>query len=175
MIMVICRCWARELSMIQDRKSLMLRWRSFSGGCSDMVIRCFAQNGGQYNHYGWMLLGSPVIIQDARLEISDAPLTLISRIGQRSRRVPFYIVSRPITSLWINGTVQPFDCRKDQTKIVDTPSRLTLEELSFWLNVIPSLLKANIQFLGNIVCIEQHRGLSVSEPALFTSSGRWMT
>jgi len=93
-------------------------------------------------------------------------LTLISPMGQRACHLPFHIESRPITSLWIDVTMQPFDCRKDQTKIVDAPLRLTLKGQSFWLNVIPSLLTANILFLDRIVCIQQHRGLSVSEPPL---------
>jgi len=137
-----------------------------------MVVSSFAHNGGQFSHYGLMLSHSPVIIQDARPEIGDAPLTLISPMGQRACRMPFYIESRPITSLWIDVTMQPFDCGKDQTKIVDTPLTLTLEGQSFWLNVILSLLTANILFLGRIVCIQQHRGLSVSEPPIFMASVR---
>jgi len=137
-----------------------------------MVVGSFAHNGGQYSHYGLMLSRSPVTIQDARPKIGDAPLMLTSPMGQRACRFPFYIESRPITSVWIDVTMQPFDCRKDQTKIVDTPLTLTLEAQSFWLNVIPSLLTANILFLGRIVCILQHRGLSVSEPPLSTSSAR---
>jgi len=85
--------------MMQDQKLLTLRWRSFLGGGSDMVVGIFAHNAGQYCHYGLMLSRSLVIIQDARPEISDAPLTLISRTGQRACRLLFYIESRPITRL----------------------------------------------------------------------------
>jgi hypothetical protein len=46
-----------------------------------MVVCPFAHQGGQYCHYGLMLLHSLVIIQDASPEISDDPLTLISGIG----------------------------------------------------------------------------------------------
>jgi len=46
-----------------------------------MVVGSFAHKDGQYSHYGLMLSPSPVIIQDARAEIGDAPLTLISPMG----------------------------------------------------------------------------------------------
>jgi len=62
-----------------------------------MVVGIFAHKGGQYCHYGWMLSHSLVIIQDARPEIGDAPLMLISRMGQQAYRLPFHIESRPIT------------------------------------------------------------------------------
>jgi len=84
-----------------------------------MVVGIFAHKGSQYCHYGLMLSRSLVIIQDARREIGDAPLTLISRMGQRACRLPFHIESRPITRLWIYVMMQPFDCRNDQTTIVD--------------------------------------------------------
>ena len=74
-----------------------------------------------------MLSCSPVIIQDARPEIGDAPLTLISRMGQRACRLPLYMKKRPITPLWNDVTMQPFNCRNDQTKIADAPLMLTLE------------------------------------------------
>jgi hypothetical protein len=96
-----------------------------------MVVSSFAHKRGQYCHYGLMLLHSPVIIQDARPEIGDAPLTLISPIGQQAYLLPFYIESRPITSLWIHVTRQSFDCQKDQTKILDAPLTLTSEGQSF--------------------------------------------
>jgi len=77
--------------------------------------------------------------------------------------------------------MQPFNCPKNQTKIVDAPLTYTLEtyrhsfaEQSFYLKVIPSLFTANIEFLGRIICIQKHRGLLVSQPPLFTSSVRYM-
>ena len=51
-----------------------------------MVFGPFAHNGSQYCHYGLMLSCSLVIIQDARPEIGDSPLTLISRMVQRACR-----------------------------------------------------------------------------------------
>jgi len=65
----------------------------------DMVVRIFAHKGGQYCHYGLMLSRSLVIIQDARPEIGDAPLMLISQMRQRACRLPFHLESRPITRL----------------------------------------------------------------------------
>jgi hypothetical protein len=64
-----------------------------------MVVGIFAHKGGQYCHYGLMLSRSLVIIQDARPEMGDAPLTLISRMGQQACRLLFHIDSRPITRL----------------------------------------------------------------------------
>jgi len=89
-----------------------------------MVVGVFAHKGGQYCYYGLMLSRSLVIIQDARPEIVDAPLTLISRMGQRAYHLPFHIKSRRITCLWIDVTMQLFDCPKNQTKIVDAPLTL---------------------------------------------------
>jgi len=88
-----------------------------------MVVGVSAHKGGQYCYYGLMLSRSLVIIQGARPEIGDAPLGLISRIGQGARRLLFHIESRPVTRLWIDVTIQLFDSRKDQTKIVDAHFR----------------------------------------------------
>jgi len=89
-----------------------------------MVVGVFAHTGGQYCYYGLMLSRSLVIIQDTRPAIGDARLTLISLVGQRACHLPFHIESRPIPCLWIDVTMQLFDCRKDQTKIVDAPLML---------------------------------------------------
>jgi hypothetical protein len=80
MIIVVCRCTALELSMIHDHTSLTLCWCSVLGGDSDKAVGSFAYKGGQYGQYGIMLSHSLVIIQDATPDISDASLTLISRI-----------------------------------------------------------------------------------------------
>jgi hypothetical protein len=124
MIMGVCRWTALELSMMQDQKLLTLHCRSFVGGGSDMVAGLCAHIGGQCCHYGLILLCSLVSIQDARPDIGDAPLTVISRMGHRACCLPFHIETRPITPLWIVVTMQPFDCRKDQTKIFDAPLTL---------------------------------------------------
>jgi hypothetical protein len=62
-----------------------------------MVEGIFAHKGGQYCHYGLMLSRSLVIIQDVSPEIGEAPLTLISWMGQQTCRLLFHIESRPIT------------------------------------------------------------------------------
>jgi hypothetical protein len=107
--------------MMQDQKSLTLHGWSCLGGGSDMAVGIFAHKGGQYCHYGLMLSCSLIIIQYARRQICDDPLTLFSRMGQRTCRLPFLIESPPITRLSIYMTMQPVDCRKDQPKIVDSP------------------------------------------------------
>ena len=56
-----------------------------------MIIGLCAHKGGQHCHYGLKLSHSQVIIQVARPEIGDAPLTLISRMGQQACRLPFCI------------------------------------------------------------------------------------
>jgi len=62
---------------MQDKKSLTLWWRSCLDGGSDIVSVTFAHNDSQYFDYGLMSLHSPLIIQDARPQVIDAPLTLI--------------------------------------------------------------------------------------------------
>jgi len=74
---------------MQDQESLTLRWRSFLWGGSDIVAGLCAHKGGQYWDYGLILSHSPVIIEDARPEIGDAPFTLISRMGQQAYQLPF--------------------------------------------------------------------------------------
>jgi len=56
-----------------------------------------------------MLLQSPVIIQNARQEISNAPLTVISRMRQQACHEPVFIESGSLTMFWINVTMQPLD------------------------------------------------------------------
>jgi len=67
---------------MQDQKSLTLCGRSFSGGGSDIINNIFANNGSHCCDYGLKPSHIPVIIQDARPNIVDAPLMLISRIAQ---------------------------------------------------------------------------------------------
>jgi len=65
-------------------------WQSLFGGSCDIVNSIFAHKGGEYNDFGQMLLHGPVIIQDARPKIIDAPLAFIARMGQAGCRLPFY-------------------------------------------------------------------------------------
>jgi len=83
-------CIAIRLSKMQHQKLLMVCWRSFFGGCSDIITTIFAHKGGQYCDYGLMLLHSPMIIWDARPNIIDDLLTLISRMRQPACRFPFF-------------------------------------------------------------------------------------
>ena len=56
-----------------------------------MLVGPCALKGGQYCHYGLMLSHSPVIVEDARLEIGDTVLTLISQMLERACRLPCYV------------------------------------------------------------------------------------
>jgi len=128
-----------------------------------MVVGLCTHKGGQHCHYGLMLSCSLGIIQVARPDIGDPPLTLISRMGQQACCLAFRIYSRRIFPLWIEETMQPFDCQKDQTKIVDAPLTLTFETYhqsfcakSVFFEIIPSLLTAVIPFQVRIICIQKH-------------------
>jgi len=76
---------------MQEQKSFTLRWRSFLGGGSDIVAGLYAHKGSEHCDYGLILSRSPVIIQDARPEIRDAPLMLISTMGQPACGLPLYL------------------------------------------------------------------------------------
>jgi hypothetical protein len=71
-----------------------------------------------------MLSRNLVIIQDAMPESGELLLTVISRIGQLGGRLKFHIKTRPIGCLWIDVTMQLFDCETDQTKLIDVPFTL---------------------------------------------------
>jgi len=68
---------------MQDQKLLILHERWFWGGGSGIIHSISAQKYGRYYAYGLTPLHFPSIIQDARPEIFDAPLTLIIRRWQR--------------------------------------------------------------------------------------------
>jgi len=181
-IMGICHCTALELSKMPRQKLFTLGWRSFLGVGTIIVAGLCAHQGSQYCDYSVTLTHSPVIIQDAWLEIGDTLLMLMSRICQQACHWPFNILSRPITPLWIDVTMQPFDCANDETKILDAPLTLTIEtyQQSFGVQwyctiFIEWLLTANIPFLCIITCIQKHSVLSVFKPPLFMSSVRSMT
>jgi hypothetical protein len=173
----VCPCTALKLSEMQDQKSLTLHWRPYLWGGSIILTGDCAYKDGRYFDHGITLLRSPVIIQHARPEFSNTLLMLISRMVQLAYSLPFYIHSWPKTPAWIEVTMQPFDCRDDQTKIVDVLLTVLLETYqqslgaqSFSLKFIPSFLTANRPFQGIIMCIHKHRDLSVSEPPPFMSS-----
>jgi len=91
LVMGVCRCTALELSKMQNQKWLTLHGNALFGGGSDIDAGLCAHEGSQYCDYGLMLSPSPVNILDAGPEIGDALLMLISRMGQRACRLPFYI------------------------------------------------------------------------------------
>jgi len=112
----IVRLWVKVaakpsgFSMMQCQKSFTLGWHSFLGGSSNIICSIFARKGRQYYDYGKMPLHSPGIIQDVRPEIVDAPLMLISMMGQGACGLPFALRSRSILLLWMDATMQPGDC-----------------------------------------------------------------
>jgi len=62
-----------------------------------------------------MPLHSPIIIQDARPQIVDTMVTLISMMGQGACRLPLYLLRWPILLLWMDVTMQHFDCWMGKT------------------------------------------------------------
>jgi len=94
---------------------LTLRWCSFLEGTSDIIGRIFAHNSSQNCDYRWMLLHSPVIVEDARPQFIHAPLTLISELGQGAYCLPFELKRGRILPLSMDVTMQPFDCWMGQT------------------------------------------------------------
>jgi len=62
-----------------------------------------------------MPLHNPVIIQDARPEIVDAPLMLISMMGQGVCHLAFCLSKWPIHPVWMDVTMEPFDCWMGKT------------------------------------------------------------
>jgi len=67
-----------------------------------LITTIFANQGGQYFEYGLMRLQIHQNFQDKRLQIFDAPFTLIFMIGQPASHVPFLEYRWPIVSLWKN-------------------------------------------------------------------------
>jgi len=67
--------------MMQGQKWLTLHWHSFSRWGRECVAFSFANKGGQYVFYEYLQPIATQITQDARPEIVDAPLMLISRMG----------------------------------------------------------------------------------------------
>jgi len=63
--------------MMQDQKLLTLHWRSFLGGGSDIIAAILSHKAGQNFDYSSILSHRCLMIQDARMKIVDAPLTLI--------------------------------------------------------------------------------------------------
>jgi hypothetical protein len=62
-----------------------------------------------------MPLYGPVIIQDVRPELVDAPLMPIYMMRHRACGLPFSLLSQPILLLWKDASLQPGDCWIDMT------------------------------------------------------------
>jgi len=63
--------------MMQDQESLTLRWHSLLGGGSDIMAAIVPHKGRRNFDYRLILSHSCMIIQDAKTNMVDAPLTLI--------------------------------------------------------------------------------------------------
>jgi hypothetical protein len=115
-IMGCCLCIAIWVTKMQLQKLLMLLWRSFLGGGSDIITNIFAHTGGSFCHCGLMMLHSPLIIEDARQKVADPRLTLILQIGQWVCRILSYLYRRQILAIRKDVSLQPFDCPTNRTK-----------------------------------------------------------
>jgi len=58
---------------------------------------------------------SPMIIHDATPEIVDTALTLIVMMGSGMCHLPFYLLKLPILLVWMDATMQRFDCWTGKT------------------------------------------------------------
>jgi len=65
------------LSEMQDQKSLMFNWHSFSGGGSDIVETIFAHKGSKHYDYSLISLHSSLYMQYSRPNIIATALTVI--------------------------------------------------------------------------------------------------
>jgi len=78
----VCNQAPLRLPKLRDLKSLTLIWPSFSRWGRECDASAFAYEGGQYLSYDYLQPMPTLITQDARPKIIDAPLTLISMMGQ---------------------------------------------------------------------------------------------
>jgi len=99
-----CNQLALRLPKMHSRKSLTLRWSSFSERGSDCVIYSFAKKGCQYACYGWFRPRHHSITVLTRLKIVDTPLTLIVKMRQGAWYYYFWFGRQPILSLWMATT-----------------------------------------------------------------------
>jgi hypothetical protein len=74
-----------------------------------MVVGPFAHKSGQYCHYGLMQSRSLVIIQDARPDIGDAPVMLISHLLDGATNMSLAVLHR------MPANCSVFDCCADAT------------------------------------------------------------
>jgi len=83
---------------------------------SNVVIRVFAHNGGQYCRYASQQRSLVLIAWLTRLNIVDALLTLIFRIAQWACRFLFRLCRQPILCVWISATNRHSDHQKYKIK-----------------------------------------------------------
>jgi len=100
-----------------------------------------------------MPLHCPVIVQDARPDIVDALLTLISVMGQGACHLPFYLSRQPILPHWMDATQQPSDCWVGTTvnrwRSIDAHLRAHLGDILTVIRCSTIVHKMHIIFIGS--------------------------
>jgi len=85
---------------MRDPKLLTLSWPSFSRWVRECVVSSFVFKGGQYLSYDYLEPIATQITHDVRPQIVDAPLKLISRMGQGACISIFWLERRPLYPMW---------------------------------------------------------------------------
>jgi len=124
LIMSECRRITFRLSRMQSQTSLMHHWLSFLGSGDECVICLFSYHANQCIYFGRRSQCSPLNVEYIRLNIIDALMTLILRMGQRAHHLLFQLQRQPIHLLWRDVTMKPLDCwmckTKNRWRTVDT-------------------------------------------------------
>jgi len=109
LFMTVCNLLACWLPKIHDQQSLTLGRCTFSRLGREYVIVCFSYKDGQYFVFDRLQPVPLQITQDTWPTIFDAPLMLISKIGQAGYRGLCCLSRRPEIHLWLCATYQWWD------------------------------------------------------------------
>jgi len=101
---------------MDGQQSLTLCWRSFSWWGREHFTLSFAYKGSQYLVYDYLQPITPQITQDTCPWIVDAPLTLISMMGQGALYFPVCLEMQLILRLWLFATYRPPEYPRYMTK-----------------------------------------------------------
>jgi len=159
LIMGQCCYIAFWLSRMPHQQLVMLCWRSFVGGSSNIITSIFAHTGNQYCNYGLTSVRNPVIIHRARPGIVHTPLMLISMMGKQACRFPFHLQSRPILLLWMDVTMPPIDCRKGKTKNCGRSSDAYLNDILTVIGCSTIACKMNIFIIDSQYIVSMYNYL----------------
>jgi len=114
--MTWCCRTAIGISEMHSQHWLTPCWRSFFGWGNVHVNCFFSNNAEQYTYFDRRWLHSQLIVKCVRVNIVDAPVILIFRMGQRACHLPFPVYHRPRHSLWSYMTTQHLACLMCKTK-----------------------------------------------------------